>query len=403
MARILVEYDKLARDTDISEEVKRTLASMLISTSRFSDRAWKEDVVSRAKQLLQNNNDGDLQAALALRQSTLCRMYQRREDSQRMLEAFIHNNITSDENAKEVNNARWNALRGELIISYAENLILGSELATAKKELLDWSPLQSHPSIMESLVLRMRNTNLARILREEGNFNEALTYLKDLYEENIHDEHAEHKGQKRIIMSNMADVYCELDRPIEAINLVDPELTHMSETTNDTISSGRRLQLCLAEGEILLERYKEAEGTLQILKKTSEAIISPDIITLGVIFRTWTGLARISHQKGDWTEALSRWREALKAGKRCKWDNQEFPMNIVRFSIAHLLFEMHNEEEARTYLQDAKASFDEGRGIKCWTVGLGTYWCKYVKGKMDAFVPSDDDDFQDESEFEKIL
>ncbi|KAL6719971.1 hypothetical protein ACLMJK_001892 [Lecanora helva] len=397
VARILVEYDKLARDTDTSEKVKRTLASMLISTSRFSDRAWKEDVLSRAKQLLQNENDEDLQAALTVRQSTLYRMYQRREDSQRMLEAFFHTHVTHDENAKIANNARWNALRGELVISYAENLIQGSELATAKTELLNWKPLQSPPSIMECLVLRLRNTNLARILREEGNFEEALTYLESLYEEDLHDEHAEHKGPRRIIMSNMADVYCELNRPVEAINLVEPELKQMSEASNDTISSGRRLQLCLAEGEIMSGRYREAEDTLQILKKTSEAIISPDIITLGVIFRTWSGLARIAHHQGDWIQALSHWKEALQAGKRCKWD-QDFPMNIVRYSMAHVLFELRNEEEALGCLQNARATFDE-MGIKYWIVGLGTYWYKYVRGRMNAFLR--DNDSETESDFEK--
>ncbi len=70
VATIAAEHDKLARSIHI-------IASMPISASRHSDRARREDVVSRAKHFLQSESDRDLQAALGLRQSTLSRIHKR--------------------------------------------------------------------------------------------------------------------------------------------------------------------------------------------------------------------------------------------------------------------------------------------------------------------------------------
>lgn len=389
VARILGEYDKLARDAPVSRAEKRTIASMLLAASRFADKTWKEDAVARARQLLQNDDDRHLQAHLVLRQSALSRMYNRKEDSQQILESFVYA-TRPDDDSKPEHDVRWNALRGDLIVSYAENLIQGTELRAAKEELLKWHPSRSeHLSLMEGEVLRAKNISLARILREEGSFQEALLYFEALHQSILSDDRAEHTGRRRIILSNICDMYCELDRPADAIVLVQPELAYMAERSTDTISSGRRLKASLAEAQILAGKFSEAEEELLALKKVTEAVVNPDVITLNIMFRTWCGLARLSHHKREWYSALPYWTQALEAGRLCKWDRR-YPLNIVRLSIAHVYFEMNNKVEALKYLQDAEESIAQ-YGIKHWTVGLGTYWYQYVRENLMAFDASPSD------------
>ena len=71
--------------------------------------------------------------------------------------------------------ARWNAQIGELIYSFAENLIQSGRLQDARHELLQWGPIDTaSPPSMERIVLWSINISLGRILRVEGSFRNAL-------------------------------------------------------------------------------------------------------------------------------------------------------------------------------------------------------------------------------------
>lgn len=61
------------------------------------------------------------------------------------------------------------------------------------------------------------------------------------------------------MLFEVSDLYCELDRPIDTANLLEPELKHGG---CQNISSGSRLQLALSERLINLCMWEVAEDRL---------------------------------------------------------------------------------------------------------------------------------------------
>jgi lipopolysaccharide biosynthesis regulator YciM len=120
---------------------------------------------------------------------------------------------------------------------------------------------------MERIVLRGRNITLGKILRFQGHFQEALDTLKAVLQESKIDSFYDCTGWRRVLLSNIGDLYCELRRPADAQFLLEPELKQMIDSGSQNISSGRRLQLTLAESFIRSGMYEKAEEVLSNLGK----------------------------------------------------------------------------------------------------------------------------------------
>ncbi|KAI9847786.1 MAG: hypothetical protein M1837_001679 [Sclerophora amabilis] len=373
--RILKEYDRFTDSSLLTTPVKRELASMLLAASRFSSTTWKIEAMTLVKGLLQNDTDCYMHALAAHRESAILRMIGNQKDSNRTLEKFVHSTVFPGYDKGVEADARWNAQRGDLVVSFAENMVQDGLLAVARKELLEWNPMDpALPSTMERGVLRSRNINLGKILRYEGRFQEALPYLEDILRESVDDQFYQGAGWRRTLLSNIADLYCELHRAADAEDLLDPELKRI--TGIQSTSSGRRLQLSLTESFIQRGMYDEGTECLMKLKPIYESIPNPDIISSRGHFRVWTGLARIAHLRSQWDEALFRWREALKILETLGRE-KGFNSGLVRYSISHALLKLGKREESSATLSQAKIDLaSEGR--KYWIVGLNSYWFDFV-------------------------
>ena len=350
---------------------------MLLATSRFSSTSWKRKAVSRASKLLSSETEGYLHAWAAYRESALLRMLGKHDESNKTLETFINATAIPGFGSDIQVDARWNAQQGELVISYAQNLIQDLDLATAKKELYAWSPLNpGTPTAMERIVLRGRNTTLGKILRYEGHFQEALTFLEDLLQESEADDFYEGTGWRRVMLSEVSDLYCELGRPSDAAALLEPELKQMTNRGCQNIGSGRRLQLALIESFIGREMWAVAEINLMNLKLVFEAMNDPDMTSQRGIFRVWTGLARIAHYKGHWEKCLSDWQQALKSLETQGWENS-YNAGLVRYSLSYALLKLDRAEEGRSTAEVGKANLETERRLR-WIVGLNSYWHEYI-------------------------
>lgn len=60
-------------------------------------------------------------------------------------------------------------------------------------------------------------------------------------------------GWRRVLLSNLGDLYCELQRPADAQSLLEPEFKQMIDSRSQNISSRRRIQIELS-GELHSER-----------------------------------------------------------------------------------------------------------------------------------------------------
>ena len=375
--RVLKVVEEVQHTRAFTRAVRNEFVSMLLASSRFSSMSWKRKAVSRAKQLFSSDTEGYLHAWSAYRESSLLRMLGKRTESNETLENFIHATAVPDSGSEIQIDARWNAQQGDLVISYAQNLIQDLDLVTAKKELYAWNPLDpSTPSARERIALRGRNTTLGKILRYEGNFEEALQFLEDLLQESEADDFYEGTGWRRVMLSEVSDLYCELKRHSDATVLLEPELRKMTNRGVENIGGGRRIQLALVESFIGREMWAPAESRLLSLKAVFEGMPDPDVTYRKAVFRIWASLARIAHYNGQWDRSLSRWEQAFKALEMQGWENS-YNAGLVRYSQSYTLWKLDRAEEGRSIAILGKANLETERRLR-WVVGLNSYWHEYI-------------------------
>ncbi|KAF8426994.1 hypothetical protein EV426DRAFT_636094 [Tirmania nivea] len=344
LSRVLVEYDKINTEYAHSLLFRSEIAATLLAASRFSDSAWKMEALVRARELLKHDPDRFLNAWLTYRESILLRMSGRQAESVYCLEAFVQSKVLPSEDKESEDTPRYNAQRGELIVSFAENLIREGKHEEAQNELNEWSPLDpNNPSTLERITARARDITLGKALRYQGHFQVAVKLLEKVLEESRTDDCFDGTGWYRVLLSGIADLYCELGRPCNAEMLLQQELEPMIQRGTQDIATAffQRNLLDKAE-EILLS-----------LKAVFETMIRPDHATQIVFFRVRVTLARVYHQQARWDEALQCWTQALGAAGRLQM-NSGFHAGIIRYSMAHVLHIRGEREKSHEMLLEAK-------------------------------------------------
>ncbi|KAK5994660.1 Protein SERAC1-like protein [Cladobotryum mycophilum] len=385
VSRIVKEFDSVDPKCPQYDKLKQAMKWLLLSSSRFRDNAWKREAIRRVNDLLKDDSNGYLNAWAASRESTLLRMNDHVTASHSALEEHINRIVLPG--SDETSDARYNATKGDLVLSFAENLIKDNELSRAKTELEAWRPLSTEsPSTMEKIVVQSRSVTLGRILKSQGHFHEALPWFEKLFHELTDEEHFVSTGWQMVMFSNLADLYCEVGRPTAAESALQAELKVIYARGWENISTGRRLQLALIETFIRRGMFEMAETCLVKLLPQFEAITEPNVVTATGYFRTWVGLARISHLQSRWDEAFLRWNEALGIIKKSKWP-KGFNHGLVLYSLAQVLFQTGDMEGSHAALERAKVSlqFEER---KYWIVGLGSYWYDYVVTELGQTGPN---------------
>ncbi|KMP09096.1 TPR repeat [Coccidioides immitis RMSCC 2394] len=376
--RILKEFDQLMPDgCDQYLIVKRAVTMLLLSAAKFNFNPWKNECIRRIKDLLKDEHDCYLGAWATFTESKILRMQGKTTDSYKALENPIHNTALSGLDEDLISDVRYNATKGDLVISFAETLIKDGELLRAKAKLTHWRPLNPDaPSTMERLVLQHRDVMLGRILRNQGRFVEALSYLEKLLQNLSAEDYLVSTGWQMILVTNVTDLYSEVGKPQDAEAVLDKVLKISQSHGWYNIGTGRRLRLALIESFIRRGLFTQAEEKLKELIPIIEAIPEPDINQSTEHFRVWAGLARISHLQGQWNEALDRWNQALAIVERSGW-TQGFNHGIVLYSIAQVLARVGDVTGCETSLSKAEKSLAvEER--KYWIVGLGSYWYDYI-------------------------
>ena len=305
--------------------------------------------------------------------------------SNKTLEEFFYSTILPSYDHLLEGDAKWNAQRGELVLSFAENLIESGALAAARHELLQWKPISpGSPSSMERIVLRGRNITLGKILKFQGHFQEAFDTLKAVLQESEIDSFYEGTGWRRVLHANVGDLYCELRRPADVQSLLEPELKQMIDSGSQNIGSGRRLQLTLAESFIRGPMYEKAEEVLSNLGKLYGTIHDPDALAKRGTFRVWASLARIAHVRCYWDEAILNWNKASSALQSLSQQDDSHS-GLVRYATAHALSKLGKMRESSDVFRKAKGLLNSNER-RYWVVGFDSYWRDYVIECVDQSV-----------------
>ena len=312
LAHVLAAYDKLEkRDGELSV-LHREVAVTSIVASRFSDKAWKVECIARATKALKATDDSETNAMLAYRESSLLRMSGDIEISKRRLKQCEQLQALSRDNTPKVTTAKYNAQRSDLIISFAENLICQHEFKDAIELLKQWEPMHPPaPSTLEGIALRARNITLGKVLRYQGHFNDALKLFEAALEGSLSDNFFEGSGWYRVMLSNLAELYCELGQPEKGEKLLQKELEPMIRNQTQNIATGRRLRLSLAETFIQMDRFETGKSLLLQLENLYHQEGYAAFTAKIYLFQVYIGMARIHHRQSNWNDALKYWRLAL--------------------------------------------------------------------------------------------
>jgi tetratricopeptide (TPR) repeat protein len=363
----LEQLDTMLINEKTLARISTHLASTLISSSRFSDNLWKTACLTRAKDILRQAPFGVENARLAYRESCILRMAGDLPGSEKALAAFSELAALVAHDGDAQNYPRYNAVHGEIIISHSENLVREWQLEDAKRELSKWCTLQhSCESTMEKITALERDTIMGKILKYQGHFDEALLLLEPLLE----DDSLPFKGSGWycVLLSNVADLHCELGRPGRAERLLKEQLEIMIDRKMDDISSGRRLRLSLIESFLARRMYEDAEKISLGLTKTYAKIRRMDYATAVNRFRVLIGLARVHHMQGQWEQALEWWRQA---------ENMQIARNstlgILQLSMSYVLLKLGLHKDSHAMSSHALRLIG-GEVRTFWIVGFHSFW-----------------------------
>jgi tetratricopeptide (TPR) repeat protein len=383
--RILTEYDMLAAGRHFPVAHERNLSIMLLAAAKFSDLKWKREAVRRAKELVLKDNDAYLRSWLGVVESTSLRGQGNLSGSVSALENHIRNTTVPGLDAGMESDARFNAQRGELTLSYAETLLREGQLEVAKAELEAWKPLNpGAPSSMEKIVVQSRDNLLGRLLKDAGRFEEALPIFESLLRE-VGLVSFVSTGWQLVMLNGLSELYCELGRPLDGEIVLKQQMELIHQRKWETLNTGRRLQLAVIESFVRRGDFEAAETRLERLRVMFEGIDEMDEFQKTQNLRVWIGFAQIAHLRKNWNQASFCWDKALVLTESAGWTST-FNHAVILFSLAQVLYQLGDKEEAANQLEIAETSF-KAEGRRYWMVGMGSYWFDYVHVPLGEFGP----------------
>ena len=360
-----------------SEKSWQHVISLLLASSRFSNMSFKRQVSDISQRLLQDQEYSSLTAWGAARASSIARMSGRAHESDQILQDFIIRTAAISRDDPLNTGPLLNALRGDIALSEAENLIRKGELTTAFDKIQNWIlNMSKTPSAIERITLRAHQITNGKILRFQGHFKSALSCLKDVLEESNNDTLYEGTGWYRVLVSNISDLYCELHEPESGEQIIRKELGGMMANGTSTIGTGRRLQLALAETLISQTLFSEAEDALQQLAKVY-AELSDDVkFEADSQLRMLICQARLHHLQNRWAAALDRWRHALSLTD-LPGGRPGLNAALIQCSMAHALENLGRRDDSLSMLEQGRHGLeDEPR--RFWIACFNSHWFDYI-------------------------
>ena len=387
LVRIMREFLALTAAKTLRHALKCELVEVLLAASRFNTSSWKREVVELAKRLSKDVQDPYLGICVAQRESSLLRVVGQASNSHLALEQFVSSTFLPGQDEPLKHDARWNAQKGELAHSFAENFIQKGLLEDAEQELFGWTAIQpDSPSSMERIILRSNRISLGRILRIRGHFQEALDLLLVTLQESEADD-VELGGWRKVLLSNIADLFCELGQPWLAQKLLVPELDKMRLTGLHDTSAGRRLQLALAESFLKNRETDKAAKALTAIDAVLESIEDPDVIARRAKFRVWSCFARLAHATSQWGKAATAWDRAGEALQVLGRHTGSQP-GLVHLSRAYALLQQANAQRSVEEARKGRELLQSEGERRYWIVGLDSYWRDHIVSVTDSAIPA---------------
>lgn len=258
---------------------------------------------------------------------------------------------------------------GLLKISEALNSVQDEDLNAAISQLASWNPLATNsPSTMERVVFVNAQIQLAKVLRYQGKFDEALNRLNNVRREMAINLRLFEKDRSDIA-NELASVLTEKNEPVEARAILEEEMHNQGLRGRTNTAAFKLLQLSQAETFMRQGRFKDANECYSKLS------------SLGPFANLClkVGLARIAHSDRNWEVAFSHWTKALeilaKHFPRGDSHSGYTSLGILRSSQIALSNSGQHEMSCKTQEQIIVITATcAPEGCKHWVPGLNSYW-----------------------------
>lgn len=264
------------------------------------------------------------------------------------------------------------ALAGRLHLSRVENMIQRHDRGIAKV-MFKWEPLKPL-SPLESDTNRRLLLATAKFFQSIGKFATARDSLRKCQE-------LPSTKDRPLIVSRLADIYCELDEYGKAHAIAESEIDIMKRHRKQGRLL-RRLGLSSVEADIGQGRLETAERSLEELVNV-ETKHRLDINDQLLRVRALMARARISHYQGQYVEALGRWRMALHdARQHASFKNgRGFTTAIIYLSIAHAQLKTGDRQGGRQSWEFAVGIL---RNERCdyWIPTVATKWFSRIVNEV---------------------
>jgi len=388
--KVLYAFDNVRPRVDLDAIMRRAMIIMLLSASKFNSMLYKMELVERAKQLLGDDGDVHLSMWAVVTESSLLRIKGENERAYLALQKHIHGLSHSPQAHDAPLNPRINAERGNLVLSYASNLLMDGQTTRATHELEAWEPLDHKmPSRMEQDVAHGKHVVLGRVLRNEGRFQEAVSHYESLLKAACEDNGLVSSMWQVQLFCHLSDLYCEIGRPGRALSLLRPAMEQVAERRWNSTPRGYALQLCQAEALIRQGSLDLAQQQLLELDATISGALDEtgggNMVSRTKHYLVRASLARISHMKQRWEEALVRWHKTSELVEKYGW-KRTFNEAITLLSLAQVLYQLDQPDDAEEVRKQAQSCLDAD-GRKYWLVALGSYWYEFVQVPLGESGP----------------
>lgn len=270
---------------------------------------------------------------------------------------------------------RDHSLHGRLHISQMENKIKCTD-DDVSLLIYEWKAELPLSTLDTEVTFRLQST-AARFFQSIGNFAAARASLEQTLSLDM--TKPLRGNTRRLLVSRLADMYCEMQEYSKAAEILRPELS----SSNKPELSRRaypRLLLSSAEFNIGLGNFDAAELLLRELETQHATPIGIDtLFDQQLHMRAVLAVARIAHFRSDKNVAVTRWRYALQEIQRMHALKAEagFTAATIHLSLAHA-------QLAAGDAVGASASWAAGSDIlktetcEFWLPIVPTVWLKKV-------------------------
>ena len=313
-----------------------------------------------------------LRMAIANRRSISLRLKGDHNQSDVVIQSIL------EETTIDPTDIRLHCAQGRLLLSRTENAILRKDFNKAKLYLASWEVKNSPASGLELQLVRMKNTVVGRVSRYQGEFDHARHCLEQCLKTIPSDTSRYH------VMHHLADVYCELNIPKEAEDLVRNEVKQLRDRGKQLSKAFRRLALPLAEAYIEQRIPNAARTLLREILDIFDKINRHDIADQLGHVRATIGLARICWHESRFSEAHQILEGALiLTGKYRTFSKRNFYIGIIHLFLSVVHSGLCQKAEA----QGALASANEilcGQVPRHFMPGMGSYFLRRLRLRLST-------------------